>query len=151
MSNSRSIFDIDGDENVDDSEIPVKRNRAEEKQCDLAKNESQFFDNDFDGLDLSSLEAEYSKDKTSQDYSNVSLTIDENLLKAQQKERSEKNRQKALALKNAKLVVPRSKPKECFLTGESIESHTSSLSQEKKTIDTGAGFFIEEDDEIERY
>ena len=150
MSKSRSIFDIDGDENLDDSETPVKRNRTEERQCYVATNESQFFDNDFDGLDLSSLEAEYSKDTTSQNHSNVPLTIDENVLKAQQKERSEKNRQKALALKNAKLVVPKSQPKECFLTGESLDSHTSSLSQEKKTIDTGAGFFIEEDDEIER-
>merc|ERR1712150_182804 len=42
-------------------------------------------------------------------------------------------------------------PKQCFLTGESLESQfLSSQPNEKKTIDTGAGFFIEEEDEAER-
>ena len=82
--------------------------------------------------------------------------INNDNVNAQQRERAEKNRQKALALKRAKLVPRQNITKdtrECFLTGESLESQSqSSHFTEKKTIDTGAGFFIEEeeDDKTER-
>ena len=153
---SFSIFDIEeSPENKDNLEIPTKKQKNEITQDDEAQGESQFFENDgFDNLDLSLVEEECTNNKKREDSIEPCIRLKPDL-SAQQKARAEKNRQKALALKNAKLL-PRSTdkkiPKECFLTGESLESH-SQLSQhsEKKTIDTGAGFFLEQDDdEVER-
>ena len=150
-----SIFDIEepNDSKIE-AEIPSKKKRdinAQEDDINSSKG-SQFFENDgFDDLDLSSIEANCSNGPNG---SQSAVKIDENLFQAQQKERAEKNRQKALALKSAKLISrPDSEkaPKQCFLTGESLESQfLSSQPNEKKTIDTGAGFFIEEEDEVER-
>ena len=133
MSKSRSIFHIDDGENKTSPETPAKRKKLEENQYPLNTDESQLFDNGFDDIDISSLEVEYSEDKTSQNDCNDALTIDD-VLKVQQKSRAEKNRQKALALKSAKLVsrpASEKRPRECFLTGESLESQSTS-SQEKK-------------------
>ena len=151
-----SIFDIqESTENEDNLEIPPKKKRNEIPQDEEAQEESQLFDNDgFDDLDMSLVEAECSNNEKRQDSIEPSVRLKQDF-NAQQKERAEKNRQKALALKSAKLL-PKSSggnvPRECFLTGESLESHSQSYKHtEKKKIDTGAGFFIEEDDdEVER-
>jgi len=60
-----------------------------------------------------------------------------------QKDRAEKNRMKAVALKQARLQAhPYSKKEMKTVTGEKITKE-----KEKKLIDGGGGFFIEEDDE----
>ena len=151
-----SIFDIEESTATKDNiEIPPKKRRNEIPQGDEAQEEYQLFENDgFDDLDLSLVEEECTNNEKHKDSIEPSIRLKQDF-NSQQKERAEKNRQKALALKSAKLL-PRSNgekvPKECFLTGESLESHSQSTkSMEKKTIDTGAGFFIEEDDDdVER-
>ena len=150
---SRSMFDIDDkDDKTETSDAsPAKRQKTEVLEGEDHKSKSRqcnasptFDDDDFDDLDFFSVESQISQNSSKKD--DEELTDD-------QKARAEKNRQKAIALKTARLV-PRPNgdngPRECFLTGETLSSQTaSSQPTEKKTIDTGAGFFIEEEDEDE--
>ena len=152
VKGSRSMFDIDDkDDKTETSDAsPAKRQKTEVSEGEAHKSESRqcnasptFDDDDFDDLDFFSVESQISQNSSKKD---EELTYD-------QKARAEKNRQKAIALKTARLV-PRPNgdngPRECFLTGETLSSQAA-LSQptEKKTIDTGAGFFIEEEEDLD--
>ena len=150
-----SIFDIE-ELTEDNIEIPSKKKKNENEDNHKNENESQLFEDDgFDDLDISLAETECENNDKKEGSTKPSIIYNDDV-NAQQRERAEKNRQKALALKRAKLVPRQTITKdtrECFLTGESLESQSqSSHFTEKKTIDTGAGFFIEEeeDDKTER-
>ena len=152
-----SIFDIDElDQSESNTESPPKKLRHSNLQnsTENTKIESQQFENDgFEDLDFSLIGSEPTNDAITEN--KTQLNLDENVVKLQQKERANKNRQKALALKNAKLTLRpdnENASKQCFLTGESLEASSSSQLKETKTIDTGAGFFIDEDeDDFLRY
>ena len=148
----KSMFDIDDkdDKTATPDVSPAKRQKTEILECEDSRSKSRecnasptFDDDGFDDLDFFSVESQISQNSSKKD---EELTND-------QKARAEKNRQKAIALKTSRLVSrPNSDkgPRECFLTGETLNSQTSSSQPtEKKTIDTGAGFFIEEEDEDE--
>ena len=150
-----SIFDIDElYQNESNTESPPKKLRPSTSQNSTENTniESQQFENDgFEDLDFSLIGSEPTDDKITEN--KTQLNLDEDVVKLQQKERADKNRQKALALKNAKLILKpdnENASKQCFLTGESLE--VSSQPKETKAIDTGAGFFIDEDeDDFLRY
>ena len=148
-----SIFDIDElDQSESNTESPPKKLRHSTlpNSTENTNIESEQFENDgFEDLDFSLVGSEPTNEKIK-----TPLKLDEDVVRLQQKERADKNRQKALALKNAKLILKpdnENASKQCFLTGESLEA-SSSQPKETKTIDTGAGFFIDEDeDDFLRY
>lgn len=59
-----------------------------------------------------------------------------------QKNRAEKNRLKAVALKKARLLTKPDQEQQDFLTGDKLEKKRKKV--ETKLVDTNAGFFIEE-------
>ena len=79
-------------------------------------NEDDFFDDDADDELLAAAEAESQSEPRAESSKSVSIT-------SAQKNRAEKNRMKALALKKARLIAnpyPTPKSKEDFVTGEKI-------------------------------
>ena len=152
----RSIFDIDLNESLLQPEVTAKQLKVESLQKDgnPHSSKSPIFDDDgFENLDLSMAEAECIKPSSQEDTNLASQKENDDVLTQQQKERAEKNRQKALNLKKGKLISrpdSEKRQKECFLTGESLESQfLASQPTEKKTIDTRAGFFIEEEEDLD--
>ena len=151
-----SIFDIDElDQSESNNESPPKKLRHSTlpNSTENTNVESEQFENDgFEDLDFSLIGSEPTNEKVTEN--KTQLNLDEDVVRLQQKERADKNRQKALALKNAKLILKpdnENASKQCFLTGESLVE-SSSQPKETKTIDTGAGFFIDEDeDDFLRY
>ena len=158
IAKKRSMFDI---KELNDSKTkPDVSTKHRKIECSQAQDKTQssetplFEDDGFEDLDLSIVETQYANKLEQQGTILAAEKLDERLT-SEQKARAKKNRQKALSLKQARLISrpdTEKGPKECFLTGENLESQfLASQPTEKKTIDTGAGFFIEdEEDTVER-
>nr|CAG4648417.1 EOG090X0KP6 [Moina brachiata]SVE93398.1 EOG090X0KP6 [Moina brachiata] len=139
---SKSIFSLESDDegnSVGDSAIPSSLGTF---QCSDATNSNSDISSCNDGsFDAQESHVDQETDKQNPDSSNVSAK-DQCTLTAFQKAKIERNRQKALLLRQARLKAHPYK-------NSNIEEHSVIRVQNSRLIDSGGGFLIDEKDLIE--